>query len=36
MKIKKVIIEVHGGVAEVTQCPEGVEVEIIDYDNKSG
>ncbi len=29
-----VIIEVQGGVAEVTQCPEGVEVEIIDHDNE--
>lgn len=29
----KVIIEVRGGVAEVTQCPEGVSVDIIDYDN---
>ena len=31
---KKVVIEVLGGVAEVTQCPEGVEVEIIDHDNE--
>ena len=30
----KVIIEVLGGVAEVTSCPENVEVEIIDHDNK--
>ncbi len=30
---KKVIIEVLGGVAEVTQCPDDVEVEIIDHDN---
>jgi len=30
----KVIIEVSGGVADVTQCPEGVEVEIIDHDNE--
>lgn len=29
----KVVIEVFGGVAEVTQCPPGVEVEIIDHDN---
>jgi len=29
---KSVIIEVQGGVATVTHCPEGVEVEIIDYD----
>ena len=33
MTNQKVIIEVSGGVAEVTQCPEGVEVEIIDHDN---
>ncbi len=26
----KVIVEVSGGVAEVTHCPDGVEVEIID------
>jgi len=32
--MSKVIITVLGGVAEVAQCPEGVEVEIIDYDNK--
>lgn len=31
--MKKVIIEVSGGVAECTQCPEGVEVEIIDHDD---
>lgn len=29
----KVVVEVSGGVAEVTQCPDGVEVEIIDYDD---
>jgi len=25
-------IEVRSGVAEVVQCPEGIDVEIIDYD----
>lgn len=30
----KVKIEVTGGVAEVTQCPPGVEVEIVDHDNQ--
>jgi hypothetical protein len=29
---KKVIVEVLGGVADVTQCPPDVEVEIIDHD----
>ena len=29
----KVVIEVVGGVAYVTQCPPEVEVEIKDYDN---
>ncbi len=29
----KVIVEVEGGCAEVTSCPDGVEVEIIDHDN---
>lgn len=29
-----VVIEVSGGVADVTRCPEGVEVEIIDHDNR--
>lgn len=33
MEKLKVIIEVSGGVAEVTSCPENVEVEIIDHDN---
>jgi len=28
----KVTIEVKGGIAEVTQCPENVDVEIIDHD----
>lgn len=28
----QVIIEVAGGVADVTSCPKGVEVEIIDHD----
>ena len=29
----KVVVEVYGGIAEVMQCPDGVEVEIIDHDN---
>ncbi len=29
----KVVVEVLGGVAEVTTCPNGVECEIIDHDN---
>ena len=29
----KIIVEVSGGVAEVTTCPTGVEVEIVDHDN---
>lgn len=29
----KVVVEVSGGVAEVTTCPTGVEVEIVDHDN---
>lgn len=32
--MKKVTIEVLGGVAEVTSCDEGVEVTIIDHDNE--
>ena len=28
----KVQIEVTGGIAEVTSCPENIEVEIIDHD----
>ncbi len=31
---RKVLIEVLGGVADVTQCPDDVEVEIIDHDNR--
>jgi hypothetical protein len=31
--MEKVIIGVRGGVAYVETCPEGIEVEIIDYDN---
>ena len=34
MTKKKVVIEVHGGIAEVTECPDDVEVEIIDHDNE--
>jgi hypothetical protein len=33
MKKRKVVIEVLGGVAYVKDCPEDVDVEIIDYDN---
>lgn len=29
----QVVIEVSGGVAEVTSCPDCVEVTIIDHDN---
>jgi len=35
-KVRKVIIEVTGGVTDVTQCPDDVEVEIIDHDNENG
>jgi len=30
----QVVIEVNGGVAEVTRCPNDIEVIIIDYDNQ--
>jgi hypothetical protein len=30
----KVTVEVSGGVAEVTNCPPGIDVEIIDHDNE--
>ena len=30
----QVVVEVLGGVAEVTFCPEGIDVVIIDHDNK--
>lgn len=30
----KIVVEVRGGVAEVTTCPTGVECEIIDHDNE--
>jgi hypothetical protein len=30
----KVVIEVLGGVAEVTSKPDDIEVEIIDHDNE--
>lgn len=33
---RNVVIEVLGGVAEVTRQPEGIEVEIIDHDNEEG
>lgn len=32
----KVVIEVIGGVAHITECPAEVEVEIRDYDNLEG
>jgi len=34
---KEVVIEVRGGVAEVTHCPGGDEItiKIIDHDNRS-
>src|SRR5438128_1930735 len=32
---KRVVVEVLGGVAEVTAKPEDIEVEIIDHDNKA-
>lgn len=31
--IQTVIIEVQHGCAEVLECPEGIEVEIRDYDH---
>ena len=31
---KKVIISVRSGVADIEQCPEGIDVEIRDYDNQ--
>jgi len=31
---QKVVIEVDRGVADVTQCPKNVDVEIIDHDNR--
>lgn len=30
----KVVVEVRGGVAEITSCPAGVDAEIIDHDNQ--
>jgi len=33
---KHVTIEVSGGVAEVTACSPGVQVRIIDHDNREG
>ena len=32
-KKRRVVIEVYGGVADCTECPSDVEVEIIDHDN---
>ena len=34
MEKQRVTIEVSGGVAYVTRCPEDVEVEIIDHDDE--
>ena len=34
--MKHVIISVYGGVAYVEYASEGVEVEIVDYDNHEG
>lgn len=34
VKNKRVVIEVNGGVASVTSCPDGVMVKIIDHDNR--
>jgi hypothetical protein len=31
---RRALIEVTGGVAEVTQCPPDVDVEIVDHDNE--
>lgn len=30
----RVVVEVYGGVADVTSKPEGIDVEIIDHDNE--
>ena len=35
LNVGKVVIEVLGGVAEITAQPEGVEVEILDHDNEA-
>ena len=35
MEKLQVVIEVSGGVAYVTSCPEDVAVEIIDHDDES-
>jgi hypothetical protein len=32
---KRVVVEVLGGVAEVTEKPDDIEVEIIDHDNEA-
>ena len=31
----RVVVEVSGGVAEVTTCPDQIDVEIIDHDNET-
>jgi hypothetical protein len=33
LEAAKVVVEVTGGIAQVTRCPEGIEVLIIDHDN---
>ena len=35
MEKLRVVVEVSGGVAYVTRCPENVEVEVIDHDDQS-
>lgn len=32
---RKVIIEIQRGIAQIIQCPDDVEVEIVDCDNDS-
>jgi hypothetical protein len=34
MEKLRVVVEVSGGVAYVTVCPEQVEVEVIDHDDE--
>jgi hypothetical protein len=33
-ELAKVVVEMRGGVAEVTECPPGIDVEIIDHDQR--
>jgi len=30
---RTVVVEVSGGVAEITRCPDGIDARIIDHDN---